>query len=193
VAAEAADARGAVEAAHEHHPDICLLDVYMPGGGVAATAELTESFPSIPVVMLSVSDANEDLFEALRAGASGYLLKDSDPTRLPQALRSVLDGEAPLPRSLTARLIDEFRRCGREREARNAAGELITFTEREWEVLGLLRNQLTTNQIALRLGISPVTVRRHISEILAKLQVANRGAALRLTDENGRPSHSRRH
>ena len=105
VVAEAVDARGAVEAALEHRPDLCLLDVYMPGGGIAAAAELAEALPEMPIVMLSVSDTNEDLFEALRAGACGYLLKDTDPQRLPFALRAVLDGEAPLPRVLTARLI----------------------------------------------------------------------------------------
>jgi len=186
VVAEAGDARAAVQAAHEHNPDICLFDVHMPGGGVAATAELSEALPSIPVVMLSVSDADDDLFEALRAGASGYLLKDADPARLPQALRSVLEGEAPLPRALTARLVAEFRRSGRERQARNSAGELVTFSEREWEVLELLRDELTTKQIAHRLGISPVTVRRFISEVLRKLQVSDRGAALRLTSDSAR-------
>ncbi len=183
VAAEASDARGAVEAAREHEPDICLLDVYMPGGGVAAASELAETLPSTAVVMLSVSDSDEDLFDALRAGASGYLLKDTDPAVLPQALRSVLEGEAPLPRALTARLIVEFRRRGRERQARDAAGVLVTFSERESEVLELLRSELTTKQIAYRLGISPVTVRRHISEVLRKLQVPDREAALRMTGD----------
>jgi len=102
VVAEAADAREAVDAALEHRPDLCLLDVYMPGLGIAAAAELAEALPDMPVVMLSVSDTDEDLFEALRAGACGYLLKDTDPQRLPHALRAVLNGEAPLPRVLTA-------------------------------------------------------------------------------------------
>jgi RNA polymerase sigma factor (sigma-70 family) len=184
VVAEAVDARGAVAAALQHRPDLCLLDVYMPGGGIAAAAELAEALPGMPIVMLSVSDTNEDLFDALRAGACGYLLKDTDPERLPFALRAVLDGEAPLPRVLTARLITEFRRHGRERRIADADGSLVTLSERESEVLELLRGELTTKQIAHRLGISPVTVRRHLSEALRKLRVTDRDAALRLTSDS---------
>jgi DNA-binding NarL/FixJ family response regulator len=181
VVAEAVDARDAVAAALTHRPDLCLLDVYMPGGGIAAAAELAEAMPDMPIVMLSVSDTNDDLFDALRAGACGYLLKDTDPQRLPFALRAVLDGEAPLPRVLTARLITEFRRHGRERRIADSDGSLVTLSERESEVLELLRTELTTKQIAHRLGISPVTVRRHVSEASRKLRVTDRDAALRLT------------
>lgn len=184
VVAEAVDAPSAVAAALEHRPDLCLLDVYMPGGGIVAAAELAEALPGMPIVMLSVSDTNDDLFDALRAGACGYLLKDTDPQRLPFALRAVLEGEAPLPRVLTARLITEFRRHGRERRIADADGSLVTLSERESEVLELLRTELTTKQVAHRLGISPVTVRRHVSEALRKLRVSDRGAALRLTGDS---------
>lgn len=184
VVAEAVDAPSAIAAALEHRPDLCLLDVYMPGSGIVAAAELAEALPGMPIVMLSVSDTNDNLFDALRAGACGYLLKDTDPQRLPVALRAVLDGEAPLPRVLTARLITEFRRHGRERRIADADGSLVTLSERESEVLELLRTELTTKQVAHRLGISPVTVRRHVSEALRKLRVADRGAALRLTGDS---------
>jgi RNA polymerase sigma factor (sigma-70 family) len=184
VVAEAVDAHSAVAAALEHRPDLCLLDVYMPGSGIAAAAELAEALPGMPIVMLSVSDTNDDLFDAIRAGACGYLLKDTDPQRLPFALRAVLDGEAPLPRVLTARLITEFRRHGRERRIADADGSLVTLSERESEVLELLRTELTTKQVAHRLGISPVTVRRHVSEALRKLRVSDRSAALRLTGDS---------
>ena len=183
VVAEAVDARSAVAAVLEHRPDLCLLDVYMPGGGIAAAAELSEALPEMPIVMLSISDTNDDLFDALRAGACGYLLKDTDPQRLPYALSAVLKGEAPLPRVLTARLITEFRKHGKERRIADADGGLVTLSERESEVLELLRDDLTTKQIAERLGISPVTVRRHVSESLKKLRVPDRDAALRLTNE----------
>lgn len=181
VVAEAVDARSAVEAALQHRPDLCLLDVYMPGRGIAAAAELAEALPDMPIVMLTVSDTSEDLFEALHAGACGYLLKDTDPQRLPHALAAVLDGEAPLPRVLTARLITEFRRRGSERRTPDADGGLVTLSERESEVLELLHAELSTKQIAHRLGISPVTVRRHISDLVRKLRVSDRDAALRLT------------
>lgn len=181
VVAEAVDARSAVEAALQHRPDLCLLDVYMPGRGIAAAAELAEALPDMPIVMLTVSDTSEDLFEALHAGACGYLLKDTDPQRLPYALAAVLDGEAPLPRVLTARLITEFRRRGSERRTPDADGSLVTLSERESEVLELLHAELSTKQIAHRLGISPVTVRRHISDLVRKLRVPDRDAALKLT------------
>jgi DNA-binding NarL/FixJ family response regulator len=184
VVAEAVDATSAVEVALERRPDLCLLDVHMPGGGIAAAGELAQLLPDMPIVMLSVSDTSDDLFDALRAGACGYLLKDTDPHRLPFALRAVLEGEAPLPRVLTARLIAEFRRHGRERRIADADGDLVTLSERESEVLELLRTELTTKQVAQRLGISPVTVRRHISEALRKLRVADREQALRLTSDS---------
>jgi DNA-binding NarL/FixJ family response regulator len=182
VVAEVSDAPSAVRAALEHRPDLCLLDVYMPGRGIAAAAELAELLPEMPVVMLTVSDTDEDLFDALRAGACGYLLKDTDPSRLPIALAAVLAGEAPLPRVLTAKLITEFRRRGKERRLHDANGAWVTLSERESEVLEALRTELTTKQIASRLGISPVTVRRHISDVLKKLGVSDRGAALDLTN-----------
>jgi DNA-binding NarL/FixJ family response regulator len=181
VVAEAVDARSAVEAALEHRPDLCLLDVHMPGEGIAAAAELSEALPDTPVVMLSVSDTSDDLFEALRAGACGYLLKDTDPQRLPFALAAVLEGEAPLPRVLTARLITEFRRRGSQRRTPTAEGDLVTLSERESEVLELLHEKLSTKEIAERLEISPVTVRRYVSDLMRKLRVADRAEALRLT------------
>ncbi len=184
VVAEAVDAPSAVAAALKHRPDLCLLDVYMPGGGIQAAGELAEVLPEMPIVMLSVSETNDDLFDAIRAGACGYLLKDTDPERLPFALRAVLDGEAPLPRVLTARLITEFRRHGRERRIAGADGKLVTLSERESEILELLRTELSTKQVADRLGISPVTVRRHVSEALRKLRVSDRGEALRLTGDS---------
>lgn len=186
VVAEAVDAHGAVEAALTHRPDLCLLDVYMPGSGITAAGEISEALPDMPIVMLSISETNDDLFDALRAGACGYLLKDTDPARLPHALSAVLKGEAPLPRVLTARLITEFRKHGKERRLADADGSPVTLSERESEVLELLRDELSTKQIAQQLGISPVTVRRHLSEALKKLRVSDRGAALRLTGDSTR-------
>jgi DNA-binding NarL/FixJ family response regulator len=180
VCAEAGDADGAVAAARRERPDICLLDIYMPGGGIRAAEEIHRELPEAAIVMLTVSADAGDLFDALRAGASGYLLKDADPTRLPHALRGVLDGEAALPRTLTARLIEEFRERGRRRRLRLGRRRTVELTPREWDVLELLNERRTTSEMADRLTISPVTVRRHVSEILHKLQVPDRAAALRL-------------
>jgi DNA-binding NarL/FixJ family response regulator len=187
VCAEAADAEEAVKAAVEERPDMCLLDVRMPaGGGIRAAAEISDLLPSTAIVMLTVSLEEADLFDALRAGADGYLLKDTDPARLPIALRGVLDGEAALPRTLAARVIEEFRsRDGRRRlllERQHGA----KLTAREWQVLDGLRQGASTAGIAERLSVSPVTVRRHVSEILSKLRVSSRDEAVRLIDRRQR-------
>ena len=182
VVAEAADGPGAVEAALRERPDIALLDVKMPGGGIKAAEEIVDALPTTTVVMLTVSRDDDDLFAALRAGAAGYLLKDTDPGRLPFALRGVLEGEAALPRGLVARLIDEFRTRGKRRRLPLMRQRGVELTEREWEVLEFLHDGLTTAEIAERLSISPVTVRRHVSEILKKLRVTSREEAVRLLD-----------
>ena len=182
VVAEAPHAPGAVEAALREHPDIALLDVNMPGSGIKAAEEIAQALPETTVVMLTVSRNDDDLFAALRAGAAGYLLKDTDPGRLPFALRGVLEGEAVLPRGLVARLIDEFRTRGKRRRLPLMRQRGVELTEREWEVLEYLHDGLTTAEIAERLSISPVTVRRHVSEILKKLRVTSREEAVRLLD-----------
>ena len=180
VVAEAATAPDAVAAAQEHRPDVCLLDINMPGSGIAAAADITHSLPDVAVVMLTASRDDEDLFAALRAGASGYLLKDMDPTRLAPALRGVLAGEAVLPRWLVLKVIDQFRATPRRRiqlPNRSAAAQL---TEREAEVLDLMAAGLSTEEISARLFLAQVTVRTHIAAILKKLRVPDRKAAIRL-------------
>jgi DNA-binding NarL/FixJ family response regulator len=186
VVADVANAESAVVEALRLRPDIALLDVNMPGDGILAAAEISEQIPDTVVVMLSATADDEHLFEALRVGARGYLLKDTDPDRLPYALNGVLNGEAALPRTLVARLIDEF--ASRDRRRRipklRAGGEQLT--EREWEVLEHMRAGMRTKDIAERLSISEVTVRRHVSATLRKLQVSSRAEALELLDRAGR-------
>ncbi|MEA2424561.1 MAG: hypothetical protein QOH13_971 [Thermoleophilaceae bacterium] len=183
VVAEAAAGPEAVQAALELKPDIALLDVNMPGSGIKAAEEIVLALPETMVVMLTVSRDDDDLFAALRAGASGYLLKDTDPGRLPFALRGVLDGEAALPRGLGARLIEEFRTRGKRRRLPLMRQRGVELTDREWEVLEFLHDGLSTAEIAERLSISPVTVRRHVSEILKKLRVTSREEAVKLMEE----------
>jgi DNA-binding NarL/FixJ family response regulator len=180
VVAEAPDAPGAVAAAREHRPDACLLDIKMPGNGIAAAWEITNSIPGTAVVMLTASRDDNDLFEALRAGATGYLLKDMNPDRLSAALRGVLNGEAALPRPLVLRVLAEFRERPAARLRLHRPRELDRLTQREVEVLDLMAEGLTTPQIAARLFVSPVTVRTHVSAILKKLRVTDREAAIRL-------------
>ena len=183
VCAEVAGGPEAVEAARRTRPDVCLLDVHMPGGGIHAAREIAAALPDTAVVMLTVSRNDDDLFDALRAGAAGYLLKDTAPSRLPHALRGVLAGEAALPRTLASRLIDEFRTQGRRRRVPGLGKRTPELTSREWETLELMREGLSTAEIAERLDLSPVTVRRHVSSILAKLGAPNRAAALELLDD----------
>jgi DNA-binding NarL/FixJ family response regulator len=182
VVAEAAGADAAVELALRERPDVCLLDVHMPGGGIAAAARITENLPESAVVMLTVSRDDEDLFAALRAGAAGYLLKDMDPARLAPALRGVVAGEAAVPRTLVARVVEEFRSSERRPSLPLVRSRGARLTAREWEVLELLRERLTTGEIAHRLGLSAVTVRRHVSSILAKLRVPDRRAMQQLLE-----------
>jgi DNA-binding NarL/FixJ family response regulator len=185
VCAEAQDADSAVEAALREHPDVCLLDINMPGSGIAATGRITAVLPDTAVVMLTVSRQDRDLFDALRAGASGYLLKGLDEDAISDALHGVLKGEAPLPGSLVARLVEEFR----DREYRRVAlpeGPSARLTGREWDVLELMRTGSTTTEIADRLFVSATTVRSHVSAILRKLGVPTREAAIKMLDSTHR-------
>ncbi|WP_432939969.1 response regulator [Kribbella sp. CA-253562] len=179
VCAEGATGPEAVRLAEEHAPDIVLLDVHMPGSGIRAAARIAQLLPEISIVMLTISRDDADLFDSLRAGASGYLLKDTDPVRLPAALRGVLSGEAAIPRSLVARILDEFRVPGRARFGRRPK-VAARLTSREWEVMELLAEGLSTDEVARRLFLSPTTVRVHISSVLRKLKVKGRQAALDL-------------
>lgn len=182
VCAEAGDAQTAVDLALKERPDACVLDIYIPGGGIRAAAEISAKLPETGIVVLTFSRRDEDLLAALRAGVSGYLLKDLAPERLPEALRSVLRGEAAIQESLVNTLIKEIRtsRRGRVRVVDRIGAEL---TPREAEVLDLLREEKSTGEIAYALSISEVTVRRHISEVVKKLRVRDRKEALRVVQE----------
>jgi len=158
----------------------------MPGSGIAAASRIMAALPETAVVMLTVSRQDEDLFDALRAGASGYLLKGMDEAALGDALHRVLKGEAPLPGSLVARLVEEFR----DREHRRVAvpqGAAARLTGREWDVLELMLTGTSTADISERLFISPTTVRSHVSTILKKLGVPDREAAVKLFEEGSAP------
>ncbi len=179
VLAEAADRDGAVEAVLRERPDICLLDISMPGGGIEAAAILARAAPATAVVMLTVSQSPNDLLAALRTGAKGYLPKDTSPERLPAALYGVLKGEAALPRTLVGRVLHEFRHLP-VREDAPLRVEGVDLTARESETLRLLREGLSTVQIGERLSLSPVTVRRHISAGVAKLGASGRDEAMRV-------------
>ena len=180
VVAAVADGPKAVAAALEERPDVCLLDIHMPGGGVRAAAEITSALPDTAVVMLTASRDDDDLFDALRAGASGYLLKDMDPDRLGAALRGVMDGEAALPRSLALKVMRQLQTPARRRLLPSKGSPVSKLTSRETEVLELMADGFSTEQIAERLFIGKVTVRTHVSNVLKKLRVPDRDGAVRL-------------
>jgi DNA-binding NarL/FixJ family response regulator len=180
VCSEAADAAGAIQAGLRDRPEICVLDVKMPGGGVAAAWEIAARLPSAKIVMLTVSAEDADLFGAIRAGAAGYLLKTMNFALLPDALDGVVSGDAAMPQALVGRVLKRLR--GREPRVRQlvAQGPVARLTSREWEVLELLAQQRSTSEIARSLVISPSAVRVHIAAVVRKLGVPDRGAAAEL-------------
>jgi DNA-binding NarL/FixJ family response regulator len=186
VCAVAADAAQAVQAAVRKRPDVCLLDIRMPGGGIAAAWEIAARLPQVKIVMLTVSDDDVDLFAALRAGADGYLLKTMNLKRLPDALAGVCSGEAAMQRTLVARVLDRFH--GQEPRWRHSVGSEPVgrrLTSREWEVLDMLAQGRSTAEIAQRLVISTSVVRVHIASIVHKLEVADRVAVIQLFRRSG--------
>jgi DNA-binding NarL/FixJ family response regulator len=180
ICADTADAPGAVHAAVRERPDLCLLDVRMPGGGLSAAWEIAARLPRTKIVMLTVSSEDADLYAALRAGAEGYLLKTMNFTRLPDALDGVCSGEAAVPRLLVARLLKRFR--AREPRWRQPLdhGSAACLTSRQWEVLELLAQGCSTAEIANGLVITSSAVRAHITAIVRKLRVPDRAAAVAL-------------
>jgi two-component system nitrate/nitrite response regulator NarL len=178
VCATAPDAPQAIAAALRQLPDLCLLDVRMPGSGIGAAWEISARLPDTRVVMLTVSRDDRDLFAALRAGAVGYLLKDTPPARIADALAPVLAGEVTMPTSLVSRLVEQFRDPAPRRRALLQRSPDCRLTSREWEIIDLLRRDLSTTQIARRLFISDVTVRSHIASALHKLRAPDRRTAI---------------
>ncbi len=182
VCAESGDAEGTVESALRERPDVCIVGLRMGGDPLAAISRITEELPDTAVIVLTDSQSRDNLVDAVRAGATGYLLQEMNAERIPAAVRGVLSGEAAVPRTLVARLLKEVRTYG---DGRSLLGErgTVQLTPREWEVLHLLAERRSTAEIAARLHLSQVTVRRHISSIVEKLGVSDRDAAVELLDE----------
>jgi len=173
VLGEAADGREAVTMARELHPDVVLMDIRMPGlDGLAATREITADLAGPRVIILTTFDIDEYVFEALRSGASGFLLKDTEPTELLQAVRVVAAGDALLAPSVTRRLIEEF--VTRPDPHRTPPEALSSLTEREREVLALVARGLSNSEIGEELVISPATAKTHVSRVMMKLAARDR-------------------
>jgi two-component system, NarL family, nitrate/nitrite response regulator NarL len=184
VVAVAADAAGAVQAAVRERPDLALLDMRMPGSGAAAAWEITARLPDTRAVMLTISRTDDDLFAALRAGASGYLLKTMPLDAIGDELAEVLAGHVAMPPELVSRVVEEFRDSAPRRRALLTRSVGAQLTSREWQVLDLLRQGLATAEIARRLFVTPATVRSHVAAVLRKLRVPDREAAVRLFEDS---------
>jgi DNA-binding NarL/FixJ family response regulator len=179
VVAEAEDAAGAVEAVLNVAPDLGVLAADLPGGGTGALARISELRPGVRLVLLTARPSGTELLAAVLAGASGYISRDIDLGRLPEALKGVLAGEVALPRRHSGHLVDALRSRTVQR-ATVSAHATSELTDREWQVLQLLGEGCSTGEMARRLRIAEVTVRRHISTLVTKLGVADRDAAAAL-------------
>lgn len=184
VVRETGDAPTAIGAAERLRPDICLIEIELPGEGLNAIGRIAKASPKTLIVVLSRSENAEDVVGAFTRGASGYLLKGIAGDRLASTLRRAYTGEPPLSRSLVPHLVDEIRR-GSVRRLVLPSGP-VTLTPREWEVGELLRDGHSTTEIADRLGVSPVTVRRHVGLLLRKLGAEDREAGVELLRAYGR-------
>jgi DNA-binding NarL/FixJ family response regulator len=183
VVGEAIDGRDAIEQFRRVHPDVIVMDVRMPAmDGIEATRRLTEGDSPARVLILTTFDLDEFVYGALRAGASGFLLKDRPPEELVTAVRVVASGEALLAPSVTRRLIEEF---AKRRATPRPPRELDELTDREREVLGLMAEGLSNTEIAGQLFVAETTVKTHVGRVLQKLQLRDRAQAVVLAYESG--------
>lgn len=178
VVGEAVDAESAIAVARQLVPDLVLMDVDMPGGGgISATRRILAELPAVRVVMLTVHDDDETLFQAIKAGAQGYLVKSIRATEMLKLLRGMLRGEAPISRAMATRILEEFSRAARAEMGDQDPTETLSL--REQEVLRLVAQRHTNKEIAQRLVLSEYTVKNHLSNILGKLHLRSRAEAAR--------------
>jgi DNA-binding NarL/FixJ family response regulator len=185
VVGEAADGAEALAGVRELAPDLVLMDIRMPVlDGLAATRRITEDpeLTGVRVVMLTTFELDEYVFEAIRAGASGFLVKDTEPDELVRAVHAVVEGDALLSPGVTRRLIAEF--AARSKEPA-AAAALVELTEREREVMTLVGMGLSNEEIARRLVVSPLTAKTHVSRAMVKLGARDRAQLVVLAYESG--------
>ena len=184
VIAEAADGAEAVELARTHSPDVALVDIRMPNmDGLEATRRLL-ALPGAPrVLVLTTFDHNEYVYEAMRAGASGFLLKDVRRGQLTDAIRKVVEGDTLVAPAITRRLIEEFCRRPSPRDARR--NELVDLTPRELEALTLVGRGLSNSEIARTLVVAETTVKTHVARVLGKLDLRDRAQAVVVAYETG--------
>ena len=182
VIGEAGDGEAALTLARQLLPDLILMDVTMPQtNGLEATRRILHEMPATRIIMLTVNDDNEILFEAIKAGALGYLLKNLEPEDLVEKVHGAMRDEAALPRPLASRILREFSRMAQEREVTAVS----TLSQREREVLVLVTHGRSNKEIAAELVISEYTVKNHLRNILGKLHVRNRVEAATVALKEG--------
>jgi two-component system nitrate/nitrite response regulator NarL len=166
----------AIELTHTHLPDVILMDVNLPGmSGLEVTRQIHASYPEIRTLMLTISEGGEDLFEALRVGARGYLLKNVSTQALLEAIRQVHSGEAPITPAMAVKLVDEFALLSASMPPKPGIHkDAETLTDRERQVLHLVARGMSNKEIGVELSISPLTVKAHLSSILDKLNLRGR-------------------
>ncbi|OGO14966.1 MAG: hypothetical protein A2Z14_05515 [Chloroflexi bacterium RBG_16_48_8] len=185
VVREASNGQEALEAVRKLLPDLVLMDITMPEmDGLEATRRIVREFPSTHVVMLTVSEEQEDLFEAIKVGAQGYVLKDMPSRRLHDLLRGIIRGESALSGAVATKILAEFSEKVNPR-VRAGTVDLDPLSERERETLALLSEGLTNREIAEKMILSENTVKKHVKNILQKLHVNNRVQAAMYAKEKG--------
>lgn len=182
VVAQAADGIQALDQARELQPDLILMDINMPRlDGLAATRILTTENPNAHVIILTISDGDENLFEAIKSGAQGYLLKNTETDAFFAMLEGVTQGEAPISRLLAGKILREFARINSEGQKE----EPPALSERENQVLSFIAEGLINREIAARINLSENTVKYHLKNILQKLHLRNRAQAVAYAMQSG--------
>lgn len=180
VVGEASNGQEAVVKAGKLKPDVIIMDVNMPGGdGIEATIALRQTLPSVRVLMLTVSEEGDNLFNAIKAGAGGYMLKNVALQELVDAVRRVASGEAIIAPTMAVKLLDEFRQGPRDKKVK----EVLSVRERD--ILQLIAGGASNKEVAVAFFISETTVKAHLRNILEKLHVKNRAHAVALAVERG--------
>ncbi len=184
VVGEAGNGAQAVELAQQTRPDVVLMDIRMPKmDGLEATRQITSVLPDVKVIVLTTFELDEYVFTALRDGAAGFLVKDTEPADLIKAVRVVAAGEALLSPGVTRRLIAEY--ASRSRPMNRPVTQLESLTEREREIVGLVALGLSNEEIAARLVVSPLTAKTHVSRAMIKLGARDRAQLVVLAYESG--------
>ncbi len=186
VVGNAQDGRQAIEMTRELMPDVVLMDVQMPGvDGLDATRQIKQEMPAVHVIMLTVSEDSEDLFEAIKCGAQGYLLKNTSAVDLQRYVVSVFQGEAPISGLMAAKMLGEF--SPRKHRRGSDSGQAPVLTERETQVLERVAEGKSNREIAVDLHLSENTIKKYFSNILAKLHLQNRVQAAMFARAKAKP------